>query len=196
VHDTRAAWRLLSRDRELLAIPVLAAAAFASVAGPGLLLLGRSDAARTGEAWFWLLLMAASMVSVCVVALTSAFVAARARAGRVLRWFAVSAALSFLRHRSEVRLGGVGRSVMRIGCATVRAASFVALSAIATRGRGASAGVGHGRVGLVVLLAAGALTAGVVATRGLAVEAVVAVLVGTWTAVVVTITSAFVRPNP
>jgi hypothetical protein len=81
-HIATASWRVLSRDRELIAVPVVAAIAaglaFAAVAGPGFLLLGGSDAASASDVALWLVLVAASVVATWVVAIGSAAVVAGA----------------------------------------------------------------------------------------------------------------------
>jgi hypothetical protein len=150
----QASWRVLSHDRELIAVPVLAAIgaalAFAAVAGPGVLLLGGSDAAQASEVALWLVLVLATVLATWVVALGSAavvagaaermaggeptlgsaFAAARARAGRLLGWAVLATVVSIVLDQLEERLGVLGRVVSWIAGTAFSVISFLALPVI------------------------------------------------------------------
>jgi hypothetical protein len=160
-----ASWRVLSRDRELIAVPVVAAIAaalaFAAVAGPGVLLLGGSDAAQASNVALWLVLVAASIVATWVVAigsaavvagaaermaggeptLGSAFAAARARAGRLLGWAVLATVVSIVLDQLEERLGVAGRIVSWIAGTAFSVVSFLALPVIVFEDVGAIEGL-------------------------------------------------------
>ncbi len=153
-HIATASWRVLSRDRELVLIPVLAAVAaalaFAAVAVPGFLLLGGSDAAQASDVALWLVLVLASVVATWAVAigsaavvagaaermgggeptLGSAFAAARARAGRLLGWAVLATVVSIILDQLEQRFGFLGRMVSWIAGTAFGVVSFLALPVI------------------------------------------------------------------
>jgi uncharacterized protein DUF6159 len=164
-HIATASWRVLSRDRELIAIPVIAALAaalaFAAVAGPGVLLLGGSDAVEASEVALWLVLVAASVVAAWVVAigaaavvagaaermaggeptLGSAFAAARARAGRLLGWAVLATVISIILDQLEERLGFAGRIISFLAGTAFSVVSFLALPVIVFEDVGAIEGL-------------------------------------------------------
>jgi hypothetical protein len=164
-HIATASWRVLSRDRELIAVPVVAAIAaglaFAAVAGPGFLLLGGSDAASASDVALWLVLVAASVVATWVVAigsaavvagaaermgggeptLGSAFAAARARAGRLLGWAVLATVVSIILDQLEQRLGAAGRVVSFLAGTAFSVVSFLALPVIVFEDVGAVEGL-------------------------------------------------------
>jgi hypothetical protein len=106
----QASWQVLARDRELIAIPIVAGAAalvaFGIIAGPGVLLLGGTDETEAGDLALWLILAVAAIAATWVAALgqaavvsgagqrmdggdptlATAFDAARARSGRLFGW--------------------------------------------------------------------------------------------------------------
>ena len=149
-HIATASWRVLSRDRELVVVPVVAAVVaalgFAAVAVPGFLLLGGSDAAQAGDVALWLVLALATVVgtwalaigSAAVVAgaaermaggeptLGSAFAAARARSGRLLGWAVLATVVSIILDQIEERLGFLGRVVSWIAGTAFGVVSFLA----------------------------------------------------------------------
>lgn len=150
----KASWAVLSRDRELLAVPivsgVVALLAFAAVAGPGYLLLGGSDAIETSNVALWLVfalaVVAATWVSsigqAAVVAAAgermdggnptvgSGFAVARDRAGRLLGWAVLATVVSIILDVIEQRLGIFGRIVSWIGSIAFGVLSFLALPVI------------------------------------------------------------------
>ena len=160
-----ASWRVLSRDSELIAVPVIAAVAaavaFAVVAGPGVLLLGGSDAAQASDVALWLVLVAASVLASWVVAigsaavvagaaermgggeptLGSAFAVARSRAGRLLGWAVLATVVSIVLDLLEERLGFLGRMVSWIAGTAFGVVSFLALPVIVFEDVGAIAGL-------------------------------------------------------
>ncbi len=164
-HIATASWRVLSRDRELIAVPVIAAIAaalaFAAVAGPGVLLLGGSDAAQASDVALWLLLVVASVVatwagalgSAAVVAgaaermaggeptLGSAFAAARARAIRLLGWAVLATVVSIVLDQLEERLGVAGRILSFLAGTAFSVVSFLALPVIVFEDVGAIEGL-------------------------------------------------------
>jgi hypothetical protein len=184
-HVATVSWRLLSRDRELLAVPVIATAAFTAVAVPGVLLLGRSGAARTNEVGFWLVLVAAGVLAAGVVARSPSSAARGGSTRRVLGRAALAGVLSFAGRRAEERLGIGGRVLARAARTTVDAISVVAQPAIVrtTRVRPVPS------VALLLVPAAAVVIAGVVAMGAIPVEVVVVILAGSWTAVVLAVTS-------
>jgi hypothetical protein len=163
-HIATASWRVLSRDRELIAIPVLAALAaalaFAAVAVPGFLLLGGSEA-QAGDVALWLVLVAASVLATWVLAvgsaavvagaaermgggeptLGSAFAAARSRAGRLLGWAVLATVVSIVLDQLEERLGFLGRVVSWIAGTAFSVVSFLALPVIVFEDVGAIEGL-------------------------------------------------------
>ena len=164
-HIAMASWRVLSRDRELIAIPVIAAIgaalAFAAVAGPGVLLLGGSDAVQASDAALWLVFVSATVLATWVVALgsaavvagaaermaggeptlASAFAVARARAGRLLGWAVLATVVSIILDQLEERLGVLGRLVSWIAGTAFGVVSFLALPVIVFEDVGAIEGL-------------------------------------------------------
>jgi hypothetical protein len=153
----KASWKVLSRDRELVAIPIVAGVcsllAFAVIAGPGFLLLGGSD---TGWA-LWIIvalaMIVATWVSVIgqatVVAgaaqrmdgddptLGSAYGTARGRFGRLLEWAVLATVVSIVLDQIEQRFGAAGRIVSWLGGIAFSVLSFLALPVIVFENRGA-----------------------------------------------------------
>ena len=153
-HIAKASWGVLSHDRELIAVPVVAAiaaaVAFVAVAGPGALVLGGSDAAQASDVALWLLLVVASVVATWVVALGSAavvagaaermgggeptlgsaFAAARARAVRLLGWAVLATVVSIVLDQLEERLGVAGRILSFLAGTAFSVVSFLALPVI------------------------------------------------------------------
>jgi hypothetical protein len=152
---------------------------------PGVLLLGRSGAARTNEVGFWLVLVAAGVLAAGVVARSPSSAARGASTRRVLGRAALAGVLSFAGRRVEERLGIGGRVLARAARTTVVALSVVAQPAIVrtTRVRPVPS------VALLLVPAAAVVIAGVVAMGAIPVEVVVVILAGSWTAVVLAVTS-------
>ncbi|MCI3949155.1 MAG: hypothetical protein K0R11_1089 [Acidimicrobiales bacterium] len=164
-HIATASWRVLSRDRELVVVPVVAAVVaalgFAAVAVPGILALGGSDAAQASDVALWLVLALATVVgtwalaigSAAVVAgaaermaggeptLGSAFAAARARSGRLLGWAVLATVVSIILDQIEERLGFLGRVVSWIAGTAFGVVSFLALPVIVFEDVGAIEGL-------------------------------------------------------
>jgi hypothetical protein len=161
----KASWSVLSRDRELVAVPVVAAIAaalvFAAVAGPGVLLLGGTDAAQASDVALWLVLVLATVLATWVTALGaaavvagagermaggeptlgSAFATARARAVRLLGWAVLATVVSVVLDLLEERLGVLGRLVSWIAGTAFGVVSFLALPVIVFEDVGAIEGL-------------------------------------------------------
>jgi hypothetical protein len=178
-------WRLVFRHRELLAVLVVATAAFTAVAVPGVLLLGRSGAARMNDVGFWLVLVAAGALAAGVVARSPSSAARGASTRRLLSWAALAGVVSFAGRRAEERFGIGGRVLARAARTTFGAVSLVAVPASvrSTRVRPLPSAA------LLLVPAAAVGIAGVVATGAIPVEVVVVVLAGSWTAIVLAVTS-------
>lgn len=159
----KASWRVLSRDRELVLVPVLAGLvaliAFLAIAGPGALLLQGSQDTGTGNAAGWIFVFVASVVSVwvCTIGqatvvagagqrmdgqdptLGSSFDEARGRLGRLLQWAILATVVSVVLDQIEQRLGFLGRLVAWIGSVAFSVISFLALPVIVFEDLGAIA---------------------------------------------------------
>lgn len=151
---SKASWRVLAQDRELIWIPVLsgvaALLAFAAIAVPGVVLMGGIDAAGTGDVATWLIGVLATVAATWVFALgqaamiagaaermdggdptiPSALAAARARAGRILEWAIMATVVAIVLDQIEQRLGVLGRLVSWIGSTAFSVLSFLALPVI------------------------------------------------------------------
>jgi hypothetical protein len=160
----KASWAVLARDRELVAVPVVAGVgsllAFGVVAGPGYLLLGGSDAASTSDVALWLVLAVAAVAAAWVSAigqaavvagaaqrmdggdptLGSAFAVARSRAARLLEWAVLATVVAIVLDQIEQRLGVLGRIVSWLGSAAFSVLSFLALPVIVFEDVGAIEG--------------------------------------------------------
>jgi hypothetical protein len=158
---SKSSWQVLSQDRELIAIPVLAGIAavlaFLVVAAPGLVLLGASGDSSSGNwavyIFFFLGAVAASWMAAlgqaAVVAgaaermdggnpsIGSAFAAARARAGRILEWAVLATVVSVILDQIEERLGVLGRIISWLGNVAFAVMSFLALPVIVFENVGA-----------------------------------------------------------
>jgi hypothetical protein len=153
----RASWRVLSRDRELVAVPIVAGTAsllvFVLVAGSGLLLLGGAGELDDGAAtkWaLWLLLALATIGATWVAAigqaaivagagqrmeggdpaLESAFAVARSRVVRLLEWAILATAVALVIDQIERRFGLLGRVAAWLGNVAFSVLSFLALPVI------------------------------------------------------------------
>jgi uncharacterized protein DUF6159 len=161
----KASWAVLAHDRELVAVPVVAAVAaalvFGAVAGSGVLLLGGTDAAQAGDVALWLILVLATVLatwvsaigSAAVVAgaaermaggeptLGSAFAMARARAVRLLEWAVLATVVSIILDQLEERLGFLGRIISFLAGTAFSVVSFLALPVIVFEDVGAIEGL-------------------------------------------------------
>jgi hypothetical protein len=161
----KASWAVLAHDRELVAVPVIAAIAaalvFGAVAGPGLLLLGGTDATQASDVALWLLLALAAVLAAWVTAigsaavvagaaermgggnptLGSAFGMARARAVRLLEWAVLATVVSIVLDQLEERLGFIGRIVSFLAGTAFSVVSFLALPVIVFEDVGAIEGL-------------------------------------------------------
>lgn len=161
----KASWGVLAHDRELVAVPVIAAVAaalvFGAVAGSGVLLLGGTDAAQAGDVALWLVLVLATVLatwvsaigSAAVVAgaaermaggeptLGSAFAMARARAVRLLEWAVLATVVSIILDQLEERLGFLGRIISFLAGTAFSVVSFLALPVIVFEDVGAIEGL-------------------------------------------------------
>lgn len=150
----KASWQILSHDRELLAIPILAAlaslVAFVIVAGPGLLLLDGTDDSGSTDWALWIFFAIAAVASAWMAAigqaavvsgaaqrmdggdptLGSAIAAARAHAGRLLEWALLATIVAIVFDQIEQRFGLLGQIVGWLGKVAFSVLSFLALPII------------------------------------------------------------------
>lgn len=160
----KASWGVLSKDRELMVIPVLAGLAsliaFGALAGPGYLLFRGSEAVDTGNVALWLILALATVAATWVSAigqaavvagaaqrmdggdptLATALATARTRTGRLLGWAVLATVVSIVLDQIEQRLGFLGRVVSWIGGVAFSVMSFLALPVIVFEDVGAIEG--------------------------------------------------------
>jgi hypothetical protein len=157
---SKASWAVLSRDRELIALPVIAGiaavVAFLVIFGPVAVLLGAGDdgssnwaigvvAVIAGAIATWI----AALGQAAVVAgaaqrmdgddptIGSAWAAARSRAGRILEWAILATVVAVILDQIEERLGIVGRIISWIGNVAFAVMSFLALPVIVFENVGA-----------------------------------------------------------
>jgi hypothetical protein len=148
----KASWRVLSQDRELVAIPIIAGLisllVFAVVAGPGILLLDGDDDAVSWAVWIVLAVagLLATWVSVigqaAVVSgagqrmdgadpsLGTAFAGARSRTGRLFEWAVLATVVAIVLDVIQDRLGFVGSILASFGNLAFSVLSFLALPVI------------------------------------------------------------------
>jgi hypothetical protein len=150
----QASWQVLSRDRELIAIPIIAGlaalVAFGVIAGPGVLLLGGSDETDASDLALWLILAVGAIAASWVAALGQAavvagagqrmdggdptlattFDAARARAGRLFGWAFLATVVALVLDLIQERLGIAGRILGSLGNLAFSVMSFLALPVI------------------------------------------------------------------
>jgi len=164
LHLGRASWNVLTQDRELIVVPILAGAAailaFCVVAAPGVLLAaaGDSDSSSSNPALYIFLALgavaAAWMAAIgqaAVVAgaaermdgydptVRSAFKAARARGLRLLQWAVLATVVALVLDQLEQRFGLAGRIAAWLGGAAFSILSFLALPVIVFEDVGAIA---------------------------------------------------------
>ncbi|HEY8543984.1 MAG TPA: DUF6159 family protein [Acidimicrobiales bacterium] len=148
----KASWQVLSQDRELVLVPVVAAVgavlAFAVVASPGALIGGGDESSGSWALWLFglLALLAATWVfavgQATVVAgagqrmeggnptIGTAFAQARNRLGRIFEWAVLATVVAVVLDFLEERLGIAGRIVAWLGGAAFSILSFLALPVI------------------------------------------------------------------
>lgn len=163
-HLAKASWQVLAKDRELIAVPVIAGIAalfaWAALLIPGLVLLGGVDgggADGSVNIAFWLVLVAAAVVSTWIFVLgqasivagaaermeggepdlSSAFAAARARAFPLLGWAVLSTVVSIVLDQLEQRFGFLGKLVSWAAGVAFAVMSFLALPVIVFENVGA-----------------------------------------------------------
>lgn len=160
----KASWRVLAKDRELVAMPVIAGlvalVVFGIMAGAGAVLMAGNQAGGTGEVATWLILFAAAVAATWVGAigqaaviagaaermdggdptLSSAFAVARARVVRLLQWAVLATVVAVVLDQLEERLGVLGRLVSWAGGIAFRVMSFLALPVIVFEDVGAIEG--------------------------------------------------------
>lgn len=164
---TKASWGVLSKDRALIGVPVLAGIAAllaaAAIALPGLVLVGTLDNApreHASEVPSWIVLAIAGIVALWIVTigqaaiisgatermegrdstLGAAFASALGRAFRLLEWVVLATAVSVVLDAIEQRFGAVGRMISWIGGMAFRVLSFLALPVIVCENVGAIEG--------------------------------------------------------
>ena len=157
----KASWQVLFKDRELVAIPVVAGIVsllvFLAIGGIGFAVVGGTDGVETGNVALWLFgvaaLVAATWVSAigqaAVVAgaaermdggdptLSSAYAVARTRVARLLEWAALATIVAIVLDQIEERLGVLGQVVSWLGGIAFSVMSFLALPVIVFEDLGA-----------------------------------------------------------
>ena len=151
-HLAKASWHVISQDRELVLVPVVAAigavVAFLVIISPGALIGGGDDSSGGWAVWLFgvLALVAATWIfaigQATVVAgagqrmdggnptVGSAFAQARARLGRIFEWAVLATVVALVLDFLEERLGLAGRIVSWLGGAAFSILSFLALPVI------------------------------------------------------------------
>jgi hypothetical protein len=160
-HISKASWRVLSQDRELIAIPVVAGiaaiVAFVVVGSPGFFLLSGDDGASSLAGWIFVVLAAVAgswIVAIgqaAVIAgagqrmdgqdpsLGSAFAVAKSRLGRLLEWALLATVVAIVLDQLEQRFGMLGKIVGWLGNVAFSILSFLALPVIVFENVGAIA---------------------------------------------------------
>lgn len=163
-HLSKASWQVLSKDRELIAVPVIAGLAallaWAVLLIPGAVLFGGLDSVGsegTVDAGIWLLAAIAAVVSTWIFVLgqasviagaaermeggapdlRSAFAMARARAFPLLGWAVLSTVVSIVLDQLEQRFGFLGKLVSWVAGMAFAVLSFLALPVIVFENVGA-----------------------------------------------------------
>ncbi len=160
----KASWQVLSRDRELVAIPVVAGLlsvlAFAVVAGPGALLLGGGSDDGSSDWALWIVFAIAGLLATWISvigqaavisgagqrmdgadpSLGSAFAGARSRTGRLLEWAVLATVVAIVMDLIQERLGLAGRILGSLGNLAFAVMSFLALPVIVFEDVGAIEG--------------------------------------------------------
>jgi Family of unknown function (DUF6159) len=151
----KASWQVLSRDRELLAIPLIAGLlsllVFAAVAGPGVLLLDGGSEDDSSSSWaIWIVLAVAGLLATWVSVigqaavvsgagqrmdgadptLGSAFAGARTRTGRLFEWAVLATVVAIVLDVIQERLELAGRILGSLGGLAFSVMSFLALPVI------------------------------------------------------------------
>lgn len=155
-HLSKASWQVLSRDRELVAVPVVAGVAavlaWLVLVLPGIVLLGGIDGGAEGSvnAALWIFVAAAAVISTWIFVigqavivagsaermeggdpnLKSAFAAARSRAVPLLGWAVLSTVVSIVLDQLEQRFGFLGKLVSWAAGVAFALMSFLALPVI------------------------------------------------------------------
>jgi hypothetical protein len=163
-HLAKASWQVLSKDRELIAVPVVASIAaliaWAALLIPGFVLLGgtgEGGAEGSVNVALWIILAVAAVVSAWIFVLgqaaivagaaermeggeptlSSAFAAARSRAVPLLGWAVLSTAVSFVLDQLQQRFGILGKIVSWAAGVAFAVMSFLALPVIVFENVGA-----------------------------------------------------------
>jgi hypothetical protein len=157
----KSSWRVLSQDRELVGIPIVAGlislVVFAVVAGLGIVLVGGNDS----SGWaLWIILALAGLLAMWVSVigqaavisgagqrmdgedptLGTAFAGARGRTGRLLEWAVLATAVAVVLDIVRDRLGFAGQIIAGIGNMAFQVLSFLALPVIVFEDVGAIEG--------------------------------------------------------
>ena len=149
----KASWRVLSQDRELIAIPIIAGiislVVFAVVAAPGIALIGDGDDDAVGWAT-WVILAIAGLLATWVSvigqaavvsgaaqrmdgadpSLGTAFAGARSHTGRLLEWAVLATVVAIVLDALRDRLGFLGNILASLGNMAFNVLSFLALPVI------------------------------------------------------------------
>lgn len=157
---SKASWQVLSHDRELIALPIIAGiaavVAFLVIFGPIAVLLGAGDDGSSnwaigvvgviaGAVATWI----AALGQAAVIAgaaqrmdgqdptIGTAWTAARSRAGRIFEWAILATVVAVILDQLEQRFGIVGRIISWIGNVAFAVMSFLALPVIVFENLGA-----------------------------------------------------------
>jgi hypothetical protein len=157
----KSSWRVLSQDRELVAIPIVAGlislVVFGIVAGVGVALVGDDDSASWA---LWIILILAGLLATWVSVigqaavisgagqrmdggdptLGTAFHGARGRTGRLLEWAVLATAVAVVLDIIRDRLGFAGQIIAGLGNMAFNVLSFLALPVIVFEDVGAIEG--------------------------------------------------------
>ncbi len=157
----KASWRVLARDRELIAIPIVmgvaAVVAFGIVAAPAAFFFGDESATQWAG---WIVLVLASVVATWVTVIGQATImsgaaqrmdgddptlgtalsGARGRSGRLLQWAVLATAVSMILDVLRDRIGLAGQLIAGLGDMAFRVLSFLALPVIVFEDVGAIEG--------------------------------------------------------
>jgi Family of unknown function (DUF6159) len=217
----------------MIAIPIIAGVvalvAFGIIAGPGVLLLGGTDETDASDFALWLILAVAAIAASWVAALgqaavvagagqrmdgddptlSTAFDAARVRAGRLFGWAFLATVVALVLDLIQDRLGPAGRILGSLGNLAFSVMSFLALPVIVfedvgpidgfkrssqllrtTWGEQITFSFGMGLLGFLLALPGIALGAGSIASGVLVVQVVGVALAAAWVIAVVAVVSA------
>jgi hypothetical protein len=150
----KASWQVLSHDREMVAVPIIAGLValivFVAVAGPGALLLGGGEADGGADWALGVVIAIAGVLAMWVTVigqaavvsgagqrmdgadptLATAFAGARGRSGRLLEWAVLATVVAAVLDLLRQRLGVAGQLLASLGNVAFAVMSFLALPVI------------------------------------------------------------------